>query len=94
MALPFEHCPTFPNVFVDIDTAKEYSGLYTPCRVDPTTVKSGYVYECRHGDTNVSKIVTIEPKVVVNFKGTFICNEPIVFSNEEDKYINVERRWM
>lgn len=93
MSVPFEHCPKKPCVMTDIDTGIEYKGVYIPCRVGRTTVSSGYVYECRHGDSDVSKICTIEPYVAVNFKGTFVSNTPIKFSNEDDKFINVERRW-
>lgn len=93
MSVPFEHCPKRPCIITDIDTGIEYKGIYIPCRVDRATVPSGYVYECRHGDSNVSEICTVEPYVAVNFKGVFVSNTPIKFSNEDDKFINVERRW-
>lgn len=94
MSVPFEHCPKRPCVFTDIDTGIEYTGVYIPCRVGRTTVPSGYVYECRHGDSDVSVICTLEPYVGVNFKGTFVSETPIKFSNEKDKFVNVERRWL
>lgn len=95
MAMPYSYCNFKDCIFTDIDTGTEYKGIYTPHRVDRDTVPKGnYVYECRHGDVNTSRIVTVEPKVRVNFKGTFISETSIEFSNEQDKFINVERRWV
>lgn len=94
MALPYSYCNFKNCIFTDIDTGTDYKGIYTPHRVDRDTVPKGkYVYECRHCDSSVSRIATVERIVKVNFKGTFICDTPINFSNPNDTFINVERRW-
>lgn len=84
----FRHC-----IMTDIDTGTEYKGIYSDHRVDASTIPpGGYFYECRHCDSS-NTLATVEPRVRVNFKGTFISETPIKFSNDEDKFINVERRW-
>lgn len=95
MALPYGYCKFKECIFTDIDTGTEYKGLYTPNRVDRDSIpKDYYLYECRHCDSNVSQIATVERFVRVNFKGTFISYKPIKFNNPTDSYINVERRWV
>ena len=93
MRKPYHKCRFKHCIMTDIDTGAEYKGIYTDVRVDPSsTPPGGYFYECRHCDTS-TRLATVEPSVKVNFKGTFISETPINFSNESDKFINVERRW-
>lgn len=66
-----------------------YIGEYIDKKIKRDSVpKNKYVYECRHGDDgDWVTLVTIEDNVYVNFAGTFITDEPIIFPNPDDRYI-------
>ena len=62
--------------------------LFTVSRIDKTTVPSGvYAYDIREGDGG--GYATLEPNVKVNFGGTVILTQPLIFDSEDDKYVNI-----
>lgn len=69
----------------------EINGLFTKQRVDHYTVSDNYnVYEIRHKDGDSNKPCTIEPKVRVNFYGTFITTTDLSKDMKgDDPYIEI-----
>lgn len=72
-----------------------YEGEWIDERVNPETIPKGlHWYHCRHADDGSwSEPSAIEPRVVVNFSGTFITTKPIKWPNELLKHIAVEDYW-
>lgn len=64
-------------------------GFYSNKRV--TEIPDGmHKYELRGHSVN-SKALTIEPRVVFNFCGTILTNEPIEFPDANDKFIKISK---
>ena len=78
-----------PNMILFPSTSEENIGFFTEERVDKSTVPEGWqVYEFR--TNNYGRRSTIEPKVAVNFGGSFVTETPITFPDENDKYRNIK----
>lgn len=66
---------------VSPDTKREVCGYFTNARVDRKTLPSGwYAYDIRHGDTG--NFCTMEPLVVVNHAGTFLCQKEVTMNKD------------
>ena len=78
-------------VAIDEDGHK-YEGEFIDLRIDPETIPEGkYWYHCRHDDDgDWCTPVTIEPKVIVNFCGTLITDEPIKFPETYGDFVPLE----
>lgn len=64
-------------------------GIYTENRIISNTIPKGkYMYMCRssNGDDTIE---TVEPKVIVNFSGTIITDNPIMFPNQDDQCVYI-----
>ena len=57
----------------------------------PESIKSNpYIYKIRNSDDGSHK-ATIEPKAAINFAGSFITDEDLFksFNDEDDKYLSI-----
>lgn len=70
----------------------QYEGELIDVRINPDTIPKGkFWYHCRHNDEgDWCTPITIEPRVLVNFCGTFITDKEITFPNPYDKYISIK----
>lgn len=77
------------DMTLEAEDGTEYRGEFIDLRIDPATIPEGkYWYHLRHGDDgDWTAPVTIENRVIVNFCGTFITDEPIEIPNG---YIPIE----
>ena len=74
----------FCSQHVSEDDIKESNSL-------PESIKSNpHIYKIRNSDDDSHK-ATIEPKAVINFAGSFITDEDLFksFNEEDDKYLSI-----
>lgn len=83
-----------PMHLVAMSNGNRYEGEFIDLRIDPNTIPQGkHWYHCRHDDDgDWVTPVTIEPRVIVNFCGTFITDKEIEFPDEY-KTIYIDESW-
>ena len=79
------------NIYKERFETAEFRGnpaLFTNSRIDRNSVPEDvYAYDIREGDDG--GFATIEPCVKVNFAGTLILTQPLIFDSDNDKYVNI-----
>ena len=64
--------------------------LFSDSRVDRSTVPDGwYVYDLRGSDYDPDLISTLEARVIVNYAGSILTPEPVIFPDGQD-YLDVK----
>jgi hypothetical protein len=77
------------KTFINEDTGEKITGIFSKERI--TNVPAGkFKYEIRHSDFDSTLARTIEPKVMVNFYGTFITETQLSFPDANDPYISIK----
>lgn len=79
---------------VAISEGKRYEGEFIDLRINRKTVPDGkFMYHCRHDDNgDWVTPVTIEPSVFVNFCGSLITDEEIIFEGDYCR-IDIDKYW-
>lgn len=64
--------------------------LFSDSRVNRSTVPDGwYVYDLRGSDYDPDLISTLEARVIVNYAGSILTPEPVIFPDGQD-YLDVK----
>ena len=64
--------------------------LFSDSRMDRSTVPDGwYVYDLRGSDYDPDLISTLEARVIVNYAGSILTPEPVIFPDGQD-YLDVK----
>ena len=72
-------------ITLHLDGGKKITGLLAECRVRrDEPVEGKYLYDIRHSDNDWCDPATLEHRVMVNWFGTIILDEPVDFPDGQD----------